>query len=75
MDLPGAEAGLQALRKATLLPVIAVSAQAGSNVELVVRSLRWLMETQDTGKTSGSQGGSQGGSLYRLPETEARLPQ
>jgi hypothetical protein len=47
MDLPGAEAGLQALRKATLLPVIAVSAQAGSNVELVVRSLRWLMETQD----------------------------
>lgn len=47
MDLPGAKAGLERLRSGTSLPVIAASAKKGSNVGLVIDSLRWLLETQE----------------------------
>lgn len=47
MDLPGAKAGLERLRSGTSLPVIEASAKKGSNVGLVIDSLRWLLETQE----------------------------
>lgn len=50
LDLPGAQEGVKALRKASALPVIAVSAQAGKDVNYVAGALRWLLEAQDKQK-------------------------
>lgn len=44
MDLPGAQAGLRALRMATDLPVIPVCGRDGRNVGALAESLRWVMD-------------------------------
>ena len=46
-DLPRAAEGVEKLRRATNLPVVAVSAMMGSNVGTAIQSLRWLLEAQE----------------------------
>ena len=53
-DLPGTQNTVEALRQATLLPVVAVSALQRAGLPLLVRSLKWLHDT------ASQQGGGSG---------------
>ncbi|CAE7669067.1 obg [Symbiodinium sp. KB8] len=53
-DLPGTQNTVEALRQATMLPVVAVSALQRAGLPLLVRSLKWLHDT------ASQQGGGSG---------------
>lgn len=46
MDLPGATAGLRALRGSTDLPVIPVCGRDGRNISSLAEAVRWVLEAK-----------------------------